>query len=262
MGDSKCDDLYVNSYTLENLKDKSAVIFGTYLKLGNNCYLELEKFDISPLLLKPFETYVKEFGPLDLYYSNLQKSKINELLTNIGKNQTLVVATSDGKYEIRELISNWTPTSESRKYRETYFVQPKRFVFDGNSIGSRALYVVRIQDGDNKPYFEPVYKFDVGNYYFDSELLETDIISADALKDFLNKAAGTSAKSQYKFEVIDLLKFRKTQNRFIHEKHVLKIPKRSFFEHYVIDRIKSIIGKFRSNKKVIKIDHVEESAED
>ncbi len=39
-----CEDKYVGSITLENLKDHSIVIFKIYLLVGRNYYIELEDF--------------------------------------------------------------------------------------------------------------------------------------------------------------------------------------------------------------------------
>lgn len=60
-----CEDKYVSSVTLENLKDRSTVIFSIYLKIGHNYFLEIENFESSPLILKPFEVYRKEYDAID-----------------------------------------------------------------------------------------------------------------------------------------------------------------------------------------------------
>ena len=57
----ECDDRYVSNFILENRKDKSIVIFHTYLKLGHNYYLELENFENEPLIIKPFEVLILYF---------------------------------------------------------------------------------------------------------------------------------------------------------------------------------------------------------
>lgn len=50
----ECDDDYVSSITLENIKDRATVIFSIYLKLGRSNYILLEDFEKEPLILKPF----------------------------------------------------------------------------------------------------------------------------------------------------------------------------------------------------------------
>ena len=66
-----CDDAYVRSIELENYKDKTAIIYAIYLKVGHNYYIELDNFEQNPLNLNPFEVYRKEYNPIDLYSINL-----------------------------------------------------------------------------------------------------------------------------------------------------------------------------------------------
>ena len=66
----EAEDKYIGSITLENLKDKALVIFEIYLKIGHGLYLELEKFDTTPLIVRPFEAYQREFDPVIFYNSN------------------------------------------------------------------------------------------------------------------------------------------------------------------------------------------------
>lgn len=51
-----CDDPYVSSLVIENLKDRAVTIFEIYLKVGSNCYIQVENFDSKPLVLRAYET--------------------------------------------------------------------------------------------------------------------------------------------------------------------------------------------------------------
>jgi hypothetical protein len=37
-----CDDPYLSSLVIENLKDRAITIFEIYLKVGNHCYIQIE----------------------------------------------------------------------------------------------------------------------------------------------------------------------------------------------------------------------------
>jgi hypothetical protein len=75
-----CNDVFVTEVILENLKDRAVTIFAIYLKIGHNYYVELENLEEKPLVLKAFETYRREFGPIEFYGINDNKIRINNLL--------------------------------------------------------------------------------------------------------------------------------------------------------------------------------------
>jgi hypothetical protein len=237
--DKKCDDVYVSSYTLENLKDKSAIIFSSYLLFKPNVYIELERFDDKPLLLKPFETYVKEFDPIDLYTTNLIKVNVNELFRKNDETGNLVVSTSDGKYVVKNWIRKWTPFNDIWKNRGTIHVQPKRFLFDGKAFGSRALYVVRVIYDKRESLFIPIYKVDVTlkECIFDKQLTEEAIESKESLWHFLKEAVESGKFKKHEFEVIDLKEFRSDARHMIHTRNVPNIMNKSHFRYYTVDKV-------------------------
>ncbi|MBI2430125.1 MAG: hypothetical protein HYV29_15260, partial [Ignavibacteriales bacterium] len=75
-----CNDKYISSITLENLKDRAITIFTIYLRIGYNYYIIIENFEDSPLILKPFETYQKNYGPIQFYGINSNRINLDSLL--------------------------------------------------------------------------------------------------------------------------------------------------------------------------------------
>ncbi len=78
----ECDDKYVSSLTLENLKDRATVIFKIYLKIGNNYFLELEDNSDKPIIIGPFEVYQKNYEPIVYYSINTDRIKLDNLIDN------------------------------------------------------------------------------------------------------------------------------------------------------------------------------------
>ena len=76
-----CDDPYLSSLVIENLKDRAITIFEIYLKVGNHCYIQIEDFDPKPLVLRAYETYQKEYGPIEFYSVNMKRVGLSELLS-------------------------------------------------------------------------------------------------------------------------------------------------------------------------------------
>ena len=52
MSSVDCDDPYLSSLVIENLKDRAITIFEIYLKVGSNCYIQVEDFGSKPLVLR------------------------------------------------------------------------------------------------------------------------------------------------------------------------------------------------------------------
>ena len=104
-----CDDRYVSSITVENLKDRAAIIFKIYLKFGLNNYLLVEDFSDSPLILKPFEVYYKEYEPILFYSLGSRLTKIDKLIENKKVKSKVLLTTSNGKYTIKSNTKQWDP---------------------------------------------------------------------------------------------------------------------------------------------------------
>src|SRR5258705_5750679 len=104
-----CNDQYVSSVTLENLKDRAITVFCIYLRVGYSYYVEVENFEDKPLVLRPYETYQKEYGPIQFYGVNTNCIRLNEILQNTRVRKRLVLSTSDGKYVVPSSIPFCTP---------------------------------------------------------------------------------------------------------------------------------------------------------
>jgi hypothetical protein len=89
--------MFVSEVILENVKDRAVPIFGIYPRLGYSYYLEVEDFEDGPLLLRPYETYRKGFGPIEFYGINDNKIDLNDLLSNQRIKKSLFLSISDGK---------------------------------------------------------------------------------------------------------------------------------------------------------------------
>lgn len=140
-----CEDQYVTSITLENLKDRAIVIFKIFLKVGHNYYIEIEDFGGEPLILKPFEAYQKDYGPIDLYSINMNRIDLNDLLGNRKIRKQIVLSTSDGKYIVTSWIKRWDPVYDFFSNHLTATIHPRRATYKGKSYGINAKFIVEFK---------------------------------------------------------------------------------------------------------------------
>ena len=151
-----CEDKFVSRIMIENLKDKALVIFDVYLLIGHNYYLEIESFENCPLIIKPFEVYSKQFPPIEYYYSNNIKVKLNEMLESKNINKRLVLSTSNGKYIVKSNKKQWFLIQDIFKNNQTMWITPIRYNLNGTYYPPNAVYVVKITMA-NKKENVPIY---------------------------------------------------------------------------------------------------------
>ncbi|SET69776.1 hypothetical protein SAMN05216412_11326 [Nitrosospira multiformis] len=139
-----CNDKYVSNVLLENLKDRPVTVFSIYLRIGHNYYLEVENFEETPLLLRAYETYQKEYGPIQFYGINFNRMNLSSLLDDDSVKKRLVLSTSDGKYIIPSGIPRWNPISDFFRNHMTAVVRPVHITYNGKYVGENIKYVIEI----------------------------------------------------------------------------------------------------------------------
>ena len=155
-----CEDQYVSSVMLENLKDRAITIFKIFLRIGTNYYVEVENFGEEPLILNPFEVFYKEYDPIDLYNINLNRIDLNDLFSNKNIKKNIVLSSSEGKYIIKSNIIRWDPVYDFFKNHFTAVIFPRRAIFEGKSYGINTKYIVEITAENGKNEIIPIYPSD------------------------------------------------------------------------------------------------------
>lgn len=232
-----CDDNYISSITLENLKDRATVIFSIYLELGRGNYLLLENFEKSPLILKPFEVYYKEFEPILFYSVNLNRVELNHLLNNWNIHRNIILSTTDGKYTVKTHTRKWSPTPEFFKNYLTAIVSPKRLPYKGKSYGNNVKYLVELK----KSGFEStVIAFKEGDHRL--KQFQNFQITEDALKNSNNlKQFFTDLKYNniLKFDELKIIDFQDRVSKISEDYKMesIKLGARNYFKYHILGRL-------------------------
>lgn len=196
-----CEDRYVSSIVLENIKDRPVVIFKIFLLVGRNYYIELENFEHEPKILKPYEVYSNQYDPVDFYSFNMNRIKLNSLFVSRNIKSKLVLSTSNGKYVVRDWIKRWDPISDFFKNHMTALIQPMRSTYKNKCFGSEVKFIVDIRTEDGKEETIPIYPRDYQirkfkNFTLPQESLE----SKDSLEAYLTEKA-----NQGDFKCVDIV---------------------------------------------------------
>lgn len=236
-----CDDEYVSSVLLENLKDRAATIFAIYLRVGYSYYIEIENFEDSPLILRPFETYRREYGPIVLYDVSGKRILLNSLLRDRKTKKTLYLSTSDGKYRVRSGLRGWSPVLDLFRNHMTAVIRPIRSVYKNQAYGSNVRFLVEFKFDGDREEIVPLHPGDHQLRIFKSfRLTEDSLLSKSNLEALLQeqmKLGGLACKS---FTVRDLKEWRDEAYK-IDELLVIEAKRYGLIRYYLIGRILTVL---------------------
>jgi hypothetical protein len=251
----ECEDDYISRVMLENLRDRAITIFAIYLKFGHNYYLEIEDFEESPHILGAFETFQREYGPLEFYSGGTERFRIDRLFKDNRVKKRLVLSTSDGKYTVQRSIPIWNPVFEFFQNYMTGILRPVRSTFKGKAYGSNAIYLVELRYADDISQALPIYPRDYeGRRFRRFRLRPESLESRDALDTFVNSQREMGNLPVESLTVHDLRSLREELFESDFKKTIEAEPA-GFLKYYVIGWIYTRISNWRTrlrNKRIFK----------
>jgi hypothetical protein len=235
-----CSDDYVGEVTLYNMKDRAVVIFGIFLELSHGVYVELENFDGSPLILRPFEAWRRDYEPIEKYTMSFSKVELGSLFKSKNLRSRLVLSTAEGRYTVRNWIKSWHPNMMFFRNYATSVVRPVRSVFEGAAYGSNARYVVEFIRSNGKRQFVPIYPSDTSIRKFRGfRLTEKSLQSKRHLEEFLLERAVSGVLPCLDLVVHDLESLRAQMNDGLQRPTIIA-ERQSWFEYHVLGRIATL----------------------
>jgi hypothetical protein len=210
-----CDDLYVSQVTLENQKDRAITIFGIYLRVGYSYYVELDNFEETPYVLRPFEVYQRAYGPIEFYAVNSHKLDLNDLLKDRKVRSRLVLSTGDGKYTVKSFIPRWHPVGEFFRNHRAAVVRPITSKYKEIYLGANIKYVVEMSTVGSAENITPIHPDDYQLKIFRGFPLTRESLSTrDALEKFLLEQQRLGTLSAATVTVHDVDTWRKLAHEF------------------------------------------------
>jgi len=235
-----CDDKYVSSVILENLKDRSITIFAIYLRVGHAHYVELEDFGNKPFILKAFETYRQDYGVIQFYESNSTRVNLNDLYSDRKIKQRLVLSTSDGKYTVPKYLHAWNPVSDYFRNLMTMIVRARSLRHGNLYVGSNIDYVVDLTTFDGHKQTVQLSKDSWQYRVFKNFILTKESLESKAELDRF-------ILEQMKLEKIQLQTFSifetsiwKAEASEIFQDHFNAVPV-GWFKYFVVGRIATFL---------------------
>jgi hypothetical protein len=236
-----CDDPFVSSLVVENLKDRAITIFEIYLKVGSNCYIEIEDFGSKPLVLRAYETYQNEYGPVEFYSMNMKRVALREVLSDERRaKKRLVLSTSDGKYVVSSEIRRWRPVYAYFRNYLTLDLRPVRRVYKEKYIGGNVKFVIEFLNEDGHEEIVPVHANDWRLKLFKRfQLSEEALMTKETLEAFLEQQVDEGKLTCKKYTVLDMQEWR-AKARSDYSPDIVEARVYSLFWYHVLGRMATI----------------------
>jgi hypothetical protein len=245
----QCEDDFVSHLTLENLKDRAVTIFAIYLRVGHNVYVVVEDFGTEPLILGAYQTYQKEYDPIEFYTFNMRRLKVGELLKDRKVKKCLMLSTSDGRYKVRKQLRVWNPVFSFFQNHLTIVVQPVRTEFKGKGYGSNVAFLVELELPRQQEQVIAIYRDDYKYKRFkDLGLTRESLKSKEALQELLDRAQNEGKLVAKSIVVHDVEKSR-AQRFDTYNKETLVLPRIGAFRYYVLARLATKFSNWAMNRQ-------------
>jgi len=243
------NDMYPSTITLENLKDKALVIFNIYLKLGHSYYITIEDFKDNPLIIQPFCVFQKEYDPIIMYSVNMDRIKLDKLLTNKSIKRDLFLSTTDGKIKVLKKIRIWNPIGIFFKNYSTAIIQINRITYNNISYGENIHYLTELSFDDGKKQVIALRKEDYKSKVFvNFKLTEKSLSSKDELLKYFNKLR---KKDILKFNTLSIIDFQKEISSYKSDyySNIIDAKPVNWFQYHIINKVLTNIEQYKMKRR-------------
>lgn len=234
---------------IENLKDRAITVFAISLRVGHNYYIEIEDLDESPLVLKAYETFDRQYGPIQFYGLNSNKVDLNSLLSNEGIRKRLVLSTSDGKYVVPASIKHWHPVGDFFRNHMTATLRPVRLVHKKTHIGGNVRYIIEFIPLKGEAEVVLIHPMDYELKMFRKfSLTYESLESADSLRNYLQGKMEEGLLDCQNFEVHDVNEWKSRALDFYKGK-TIQARYYGFWKYHLLGRVGTLLSNRALKKK-------------
>ena len=227
------EDAYIQTVTLQNMKDRAIVIYSIHLEIGHGYFLEVEDLSDDPLVLKPFSAYQKHYAPVDFYASNLDRIRLNEVLSDRNTRRRIVLSTATGRYTIERSIRQWSPIRAGFRNQFTAMFHPYRSKYEGKAYGSRTRFLVKLTTTGGKQEVISIHPRADRYQIFEGFKLTPEVLqSKELLEEFLWERAISGELPCSDLAVVD---WESCRNGFYEQltPHVVDIEAQTWFTYHI-----------------------------
>ncbi|MFM5528119.1 hypothetical protein ACET7F_00515 [Aeromonas veronii] len=239
------EEPYVDSITVENVKDRPVIIFKVFLLVGRNHYILLNDYEHEPKILKAYESFTCNYEPVDFYSVGTSRINLRKMLNSQHVPIRIVLATSNGKYVIKDWIKRWDPLVEFFNNHMTAIVYPMRPEPKHGFYGADVKYLVKITTEDGYKRTTPIYEGDYNYPRFKAfKLTEESLSSREKLDEFLTMQAIDGKLKCVDIEILDAEALRKENYGTVYNK-TYEAENIGWFQYNVLGRLLTKLSDIR-----------------
>jgi len=239
----ECSEKYVAKIVLENRKDRPVTIFDVHLLVGHNFYILVDDFDKAPLIVKPYETVVREYGPIEFYNVSMRQIEMSNLLDDDKARKRLVLSTNHGRYVVKPFRNKWSAVRQHFRNHAIAVVRPVRLIYKDKAVGDNIKYIVEFVAEDGTSEVVLLRTEDYRSQTFKRfRLTKESLSSADDLTAYLNQqtAAGHLTASTFKVQDVEL--WRSSERKHYQYGQRLVAERHSFLQVHALGRFGTIFS--------------------
>jgi hypothetical protein len=242
---SPTSNAYVSKIFLDNKKDRAVTIYAVYLMIAPNYYIQLEDLEKEPLILAPYSSVVREYGQVHFYSINLKRIDLNNLFEtkrnsrSPRRKKSIVLATSDGRYIVKNSIKRWSPVGLFFRNHLTAVIRPVTAKHKDQFIDPRAKFVVILKYRDAEQIL--MIRSDEYRYgrFKNLQFTESNLESMESVEEFFESQR---TKENVRFDSIEVI----SPSKWIEiPEEVLQAPEIGWLEYNVVGLIKTWISDRR-----------------
>lgn len=232
----ECEDRYIHTIVLENMKDRAVSIYGIHVLVGHNHLIKVEEFEESPMILRPYETWKRDYGPIEFYSVNMRRIGMEKVLGDEKIRKRLVLSTGDGRYTVKRYPKPWHPVLDHFRNHAFALIFPVRSTYKGKDVGGSVRFVVDLLLSSGKSEVILLREEDYRSKRFRRfDLTPESLASADALRAFLGDRMADGSLPVKSFDVVDAKDWRSRDQDFTQQESIEAEPL-GFFTYHVLCR--------------------------
>ena len=175
-----------------------------------------------------------------------ERIKLDRLFENVRVKKTIVLSTTDGRYEVKTYLRQWDAIGTFFDNYMTAIIQPMRFGYRERDYGINVKYLVVLTYANGNEQVVPIKEGDDRLVLFKSfQLTKDSLKSKEALQEFMEEQKRLGKTKYVSLEIIEHQK--KVRDEYKLEKmKVLQARQYGFFKYHVIGKILTI----RDNRRM------------
>lgn len=201
------------------------------------------------MILRAFESYHKEYGPIEFYTVNIKRIRLHPLLARDDAKKRLVLSTSDGKHVVPTEMPKWSPVFTFFRNHRTGVIRPVRSSYEGRHIGGNIKFVIEFRSESGKSEIVPIEHraFEL-QLFKDFQLTKEALETKASLEAFLGQQIVSGKLSCKEYIVVDMQESRDRRHG-VYSGETIDAPVYTPFQYYIVGKLSTMYSNWKQRRQ-------------